>query len=93
MACVGSSRGPLYRWSMGVPMKLVSVAALPLIGLLALPGSSQTNSVAGLAPAVTIQADRLVAVQSRLGLQVDPYNIPVMSIGLPRTADAVPMGL
>jgi hypothetical protein len=68
-------------------MKVISVAALPLVGLMALPGSPLTHPSQPLrlepTPALVRQADRLTATQSVLGLTLDPYRAAPMSIALP----------
>jgi hypothetical protein len=73
-------------------MKVISVAALPLVGLMALPGTpilhpAQPLRIAA-APALVQQSDRLVATQSVLGMTIEPYQEAPMSITLPTRLDA-----
>ena len=77
-------------------MKVLSITALPLVAMLAIPGSAMTGATTAtvtpsgvrLAHAVpTMQADRLIAVQSQLGFTMDPYQDTALSITMPRHYD------
>lgn len=82
-------------------MKVMSIAALPLVAMLAIPGSASTTSQSSIVKTVApmaraglaMQADRLIAVQSQSGFTIDP-NVPVeLFVRLPRTADAIPFDI